>query len=129
MKRVGETTFELVRRFVDEIVAVPDEWIFENVLWTMAHTKLVVEGAAAATVAALRGGQVEAPPGTKVVCVLSGGNLDLRLHLGTPTGRTTEAERRLLGSWNDTAHACSGDRCVHEILEDQASRSPEAPAL
>jgi len=23
---------------------VPDEWIFENVLWTMAHTKLVVEG-------------------------------------------------------------------------------------
>ena len=37
VKRVGETTFQLVRRFVDEIVAVPDEWIFENVLWTMAH--------------------------------------------------------------------------------------------
>ncbi len=31
----------------------------------------------AATVAALRGGQVEAPPRTNVVCVLSGGNLDL----------------------------------------------------
>jgi threonine dehydratase len=77
VKRVGETTFQLVRRFVDEIVAVPDEWIFENVLWTMAHTKLVAEGAAAATVAALRGGQVEAPPGTNVVCILSGGNLDL----------------------------------------------------
>ena len=30
------------------IVAVPDEWIFENVLWTMGHTKLVVEGAAGA---------------------------------------------------------------------------------
>ena len=77
VKRVGETTFQLVRRFVDEIVAVSDEWIFENVLWTMAHTKLVAEGAAAATVAALRGGQVEAPPGTHIVCVLSGGNLDL----------------------------------------------------
>ena len=77
VKRVGETTFELVRRFVDELVTVPDEWIFENILWTMARTKLVVEGAAAATVAALRGGHVEAPPGTKVVCVLSGGNLDL----------------------------------------------------
>jgi threonine dehydratase len=77
VKRVGETTFQLVRRFVDEIVVVSDEWIFENVLWTMAHTKLVAEGAAAATVAALRGGQVEAPSGTKVVCVLSGGNLDL----------------------------------------------------
>jgi len=77
VKRVGVHTFELVRRFVDQIVAVPDEAIFDNVLWTMARCKLVAEGAAAATVAALRAGLVEAPPGTKVVCVLSGGNLDL----------------------------------------------------
>jgi threonine dehydratase len=77
VKRVGEHTFELVRQFVDEIVTVPDETIFENVIWTMTRTKLVAEGAAAATVAALREGLVEAPPGTKVVCVLSGGNLDL----------------------------------------------------
>lgn len=77
VKRVGERTFELVQRFVDEIVTVPDEAIFENVLWTMARTKLVVEGAAAATVAALRSGLVEAPAGAKVVCVLSGGNVDL----------------------------------------------------
>jgi threonine dehydratase len=77
VKRAGELTFELVQRFVDEIVAVPDATIFENVLWTMAHTKLVVEGAAAAPVAAIRERLVDAPPGTKVVCVLSGGNLDL----------------------------------------------------
>ena len=77
VKRVGEHTFELVRRFVDEIVTVPDETIFENVVWTMARTKLVVEGAAAATVAALREGLVEEPPGTRIACVLSGGNLDL----------------------------------------------------
>ena len=77
VKRAGEITFDLVQRFVDEIVAVPDATIFENVLWTMAHTKLVVEGAAASPVAALREGLVDAPPGTKVVCVLSGGNIDL----------------------------------------------------
>jgi threonine dehydratase len=77
VKRVGTHTFELVRRFVDEIVTVPDEVIFENILWVMARCKLVAEGAAAATVAALRSGAVEAAPGTKVVCVLSGGNLDL----------------------------------------------------
>ena len=77
VKRVGEHTFELVQRFVDEIVTVPDEAIFENVLWTMTRCKLVAEGAAAATVAALRAGLVKAPSGTKVVCVLSGGNLDL----------------------------------------------------
>ena len=77
VKRVGRHTFDLVRRFVDEIVTVPDATIFENVLWLMARTKLVVEGAAAAPVAALRSGALAPPPGTKVVCVLSGGNLDL----------------------------------------------------
>ena len=77
VKRVGERTFELVQRFVDEIVTVPDESIFRNVIWLMEHTKLVAEGAAAATVAALRDGAVSAPPGSRVVCVLSGGNVDL----------------------------------------------------
>jgi threonine dehydratase len=77
VKRVGVHTFELVRRLVDEIVTVPDDVIFENVVWTMTRTKLVAEGAAASTVAALREGRVEGPPETKVVCVLSGGNLDL----------------------------------------------------
>ena len=77
VKRVGVHTFELVSRFVDEVVAVPDSVIFESVLWTMERCKLVVEGAAAAPVAALRSGLVRAPSGAKVVCVLSGGNLDL----------------------------------------------------
>jgi threonine dehydratase len=76
VKRVGERTFELVQRFVDEIVAVPDESIFRSVVWLMEHCKLVAEGAAAATVAALRDGLVSAPTNTKVCCVLSGGNLD-----------------------------------------------------
>jgi threonine dehydratase len=76
VKRVGERTFELVQRYVDEIVTVPDESIFSNVVWLMEHCKLVAEGAAAATVAALREGLVAAPPGTKVACVLSGGNVD-----------------------------------------------------
>ena len=77
VKRVGQTTFELVQRFVDEIVSVPDATIFDNVLWLMSRTKLVVEGAAAAPVAALRSGALSPAPGTKVACVLSGGNLDL----------------------------------------------------
>jgi threonine dehydratase len=77
VKRVGERTFELVRRYVDEIVTVPDDVIFANVIWLMERCKLVAEGAAAATVAALREGLVVAPPGTRVACVLSGGNVDL----------------------------------------------------
>jgi threonine dehydratase len=77
VKRVGETTFEVVRRYVDAIVTLPDEEIFDAMIWVMSRAKLVVEGAAAAPVAALLHGLVEAPAGAKVACVLSGGNVNL----------------------------------------------------
>jgi threonine dehydratase len=77
VKRVGQQTFEVVRQFVDDIVTLPDEQMFEAMLWVMSHAKLVVEGAAAAPVAALLHGLVKAPPGARVVCVLSGGNVNL----------------------------------------------------
>jgi threonine dehydratase len=75
--RVGENTFAIVRELVDHLVTLPDREIFDAVLWTMARCKLVVEGAAAAPVGALLAGLVEAEPGATVVCVLSGGNVDL----------------------------------------------------
>lgn len=77
VKRVGEHTFDVVRRFVDEIVTLPDQQIFEAVVWTMHHAKLVPEGAAAAPVGALLQGLLKAPAGSRVVCVLSGGNVNL----------------------------------------------------
>ena len=77
VRRVGETTFEVVRRVVDEIVTLPDEEIFEAMIWTMSRAKLVVEGAAAAPVGALLQGLIAVPPGSKVACVLSGGNVNL----------------------------------------------------
>jgi len=77
VKRVGEQTFEIVRRWVERIVALPDAEIFEAMLWIWSHCKLVTEGAAAAPVAALLHGLVDGPPGTRVACVLSGGNVNL----------------------------------------------------
>lgn len=77
VRRVGELTRQLVARSVDEIVTLPDADIFESVVWLMSRQKVVAEGAAAATVAALRAGLVKAAPGARVVCVLSGGNLNL----------------------------------------------------
>ena len=77
VKRVGEKTLDIVRRYVDEIVTLPDEQIFEAVVWTMHHAKLVPEGAAAAPVGALLQGLIKAPTGARVVCVLSGGNVNL----------------------------------------------------
>ncbi len=75
--RVGQNTFDIVRTHVEDVVTLPDETIFDAMLWTMHHCKLVVEGAAAAPVAALLHGLIPAPAGSKVVCVLSGGNLNL----------------------------------------------------
>lgn len=77
VKRVGEHTFSVVQRFVDEVVALPDREIFDAMIWIMSRCKLVVEGAAAAPVAALLHGLIKAPKGAKVVAVLSGGNVNL----------------------------------------------------
>jgi threonine dehydratase len=77
VRRVGDINFSVVQRFVDEIVALPDRAIFDAMLWIMERCKLVVEGAAAAPVAALLHGLVKLPARSKVVVVLSGGNLNL----------------------------------------------------
>jgi threonine dehydratase len=77
VRRVGEINFSVVQRFVDEIVTLPDAEIFEAVLWVMERCKLVVEGAAAAPVAALLHGLITLPPGSRVAAVLSGGNVNL----------------------------------------------------
>ena len=77
VKRVGTLNYEIVRRYVDDLVTLPDERIFAAVVWIMSHLKVVPEGAAAAPVAALLDGLIKAQPGTRVVCVLSGGNVNL----------------------------------------------------
>ena len=77
VKRVGATTLEVVKQCVDEIVTLPDRDIFDAVVWLMSYCKVVAEGAAASTVGALLHGLIDAPPGTRVACVLSGGNLDV----------------------------------------------------
>jgi len=77
VRRVGEINFSVVQRFVDDIVTLPDAEIFEAVLWVMERCKLVVEGAAAAPVAALLHGLIALPAGSRVAAVLSGGNVNL----------------------------------------------------
>ncbi len=77
MRRVGEINFSVVQRYVDEIVALPDREIFDAMIWIMERCKLVVEGAAAAPVAALMHGLITLPKGSRVAVVLSGGNVNL----------------------------------------------------
>jgi len=77
VRRAGEINFSVVQRFVDEIVSLPDREIFDAMIWIMERCKLVVEGAAAAPVAALLNGIVKLPEGSRVAVVLSGGNVNL----------------------------------------------------
>jgi threonine dehydratase len=77
VRRVGEINFSVVQRFVDDIVTLPDRDIFDAVIWVMERCKLVVEGAAAAPVAALLHGLVKLPAGSRIAVVLSGGNVNL----------------------------------------------------
>jgi threonine dehydratase len=78
VRRVGEINLSVVQRFVDDIVALPDRDIFDAMIWVMERCKLVVEGAAAAPVAALLHGLVKLPAGSRVAVVLSGGNVNLQ---------------------------------------------------
>ena len=74
---VGEMTLEVVRRCVDEVILVTDDEIVATLRDILAFTKILVEPAGAASVAALTSGKVRPGKGTKVVAVLSGGNVDL----------------------------------------------------
>ncbi len=77
VRRAGTLNFSVVQRYVDDIVTLPDREIFEAMIWIMERCKLVVEGAAAASVAAMMHGLIKMPAGSKVVGVLSGGNVNL----------------------------------------------------
>jgi threonine dehydratase len=77
VRRAGELNFSVVQRFVDDIVTLPDREIFDAMIWVMERCKLVVEGAAAAPVAALLHGLIQLPPGSRVAAVISGGNVNL----------------------------------------------------
>jgi threonine dehydratase len=77
VRRVGEYTLEVVKQYVDEILLVDEQRIFDAIPWVMERLKLVVEGAAAAPIAALLNGQLRTKSDAKIGCVISGGNLDV----------------------------------------------------
>jgi threonine dehydratase len=77
VKRVGSRTFPIVQTLVDEIVLVEEEDIALAIVALLERTKLLVEGAGAVPLAALLSGAVKNMTG-KTVCLLSGGNIDVK---------------------------------------------------
>lgn len=78
VKTPGELTYELCKKYVDEIVTVTDDEISAAILALMERHKLVTEGAGAVPVAAAMFNKVDLK-GKKAVCVLSGGNIDVTI--------------------------------------------------
>ncbi|MBS2021391.1 MAG: threonine ammonia-lyase [Deltaproteobacteria bacterium] len=80
VKRAGERTLPLFEKYVDDIVAVDDEEVANAILLLIEREKTVAEGAGAASAAALIQKRVPGlTPNTNVVCVISGGNIDVNL--------------------------------------------------
>ena len=72
----GERTFEHVRALGVEIVTIPDAAIIEAMWLILERCKVLAEPAGAAGLGALLSGAVVAPKGSRVVCVVTGGNID-----------------------------------------------------
>lgn len=74
VKQPAELTSAILGDLLDEVAVVDDEAISQAIVLLLERSKLVVEGAGAAPVAALLGGLL---PGDGPVCaVLAGGNID-----------------------------------------------------
>ena len=76
VKTPGEKTFEYIKKYVDRVVTVSDDEIASAVLLLLERCKQVVETSGAAPLAAVLNNKVDVR-GKKVVCVLSGGNIDV----------------------------------------------------
>ena len=76
--RVGEKTFEMMNKYVDEVLLVKEDSIAMAILLFLERKKLVVEGAGAVPLAALIENK-DKFEGKKIVLVVSGGNIDFTL--------------------------------------------------
>jgi threonine dehydratase len=76
VKRPGDRTLPIIHDLVDELVEVTDDEIARGIVHCAQRTKLVVEGAGAAGVAALLSDKVRLESSNTVCTVLSGGNID-----------------------------------------------------
>ena len=78
VKEPGDHTFDLCRQYVDQIVTVTDDEVAGAILKLIETQKLITEGAGAVAVAAVMYEKIPVE-GKNVVCVLSGGNIDVTI--------------------------------------------------
>jgi threonine dehydratase len=75
VRQPGAIAFEMINRYVDDLVLVEEEEIAEAIMLLLERSKIVVEGAGAVGLAALLNRRLPVE-GKKVVSIISGGNID-----------------------------------------------------
>lgn len=78
VKEPGEHTFDICKKYVDDIVTVTDDEVASAILALIEKHKLITEGAGAVSVAAVMFNKIPVK-GKNVVCLLSGGNIDVTI--------------------------------------------------
>ena len=78
VKHPGDLTYELVQEYVDDIVTVSEDEIAAAILALIEKQKVIAEGAGAVGVAAVMFDKLPVQ-GKKVVCIVSGGNIDVNI--------------------------------------------------
>ena len=74
VKQPGDLPFAIAKEYVDEIITVSEKDIMEAVLLTLEKHKMIAETAG---VVPLAGVKKRAKPGKNIVCLISGGNIDV----------------------------------------------------
>lgn len=95
VKHPGEITGPLLERMLDDRVTVDEDAVADAIMLLLERTRLVVEGAGAVGVAALRQGLVEPAASGTTVVILSGGNIDIGVLADIARHHETERGRRL----------------------------------
>ncbi|MBP3315905.1 MAG: threonine ammonia-lyase [Clostridia bacterium] len=78
VKEPGVNTFEICSKYVDDIVTVSEDEISSAILALIEQHKMIAEGAGAVSVAAVMFNKLPVE-NKRVVCVVSGGNIDVTI--------------------------------------------------
>jgi threonine dehydratase len=137
--RPGNNAFEIARSRVDRVVKVSEDAIALSILRLIELEKSVVEGAAAAPLAALLSGQLPELRGKRVALVLAGGNIDpLVLSRVIEIGLAADGRLvRIVAKISDrpgglaslAAVAAETGASIQQIVHDRAFAGPDVSSV
>ncbi|HEY4300608.1 MAG TPA: threonine ammonia-lyase [Candidatus Didemnitutus sp.] len=137
--KVGANAFALARPRVDKVVRVAENWIALAILRMVELEKTVVEGAAAAPLAALMAGLLPELKGRNVVLTVCGGNIDPAIlsrviekglvHDGRLTRFTVMISDRPGGLAELTRVIAASGASIKDIEHDRAFSGPDVSAV